>query len=46
MWKTKFFNDLESANKFININNNKYQAQLVFVHNGFAVEYKKLKTIY
>ncbi len=46
MWKTKFFNDLESANKFISINSNKYQTQLIFVHNGFAVEYKKLKTIY
>ena len=46
MRREEFFNDLESANKFISINHNKYQSQLIFVHNGFAVEYKKLKTIY
>ena len=46
MWNTKFFNTLEGANKFINKNDRKYQSQLIFIHNGFAVEYKKLNTIY
>ncbi len=46
MWKTKFFKTYESANKFISINQNKFQTQLLFIENGFAVEYKELKTIY
>ena len=45
MWETKFFKTLEEANNFINKNDRKYQTQLIYVHNGFAVEYKKLKKI-
>lgn len=42
MWKIRYFKKEESANKFMNDNRHKYQSVLIFVHNGYAVEYKPL----
>ena len=47
MWSIKYFKKYELAKKFMLRNNykNKYKYQLLFVENGYAVEYKKLLTI-
>jgi hypothetical protein len=45
MWKTKFFKTQPEAETWIKTNANKYQADLIFVNNGFAVEYRRLKKI-
>ena len=44
MWKIKYFKEYEQAKKFMLRNNyiNRYRYELLFVENGFAVEYKKL----
>ena len=44
MWETKYFKTYEQAKKFMLRNNykNKYRYELIFVNNGYAVEYKKL----
>ncbi len=47
MWNIKYFNTYELAKKFMLRNNykNRYRYELIFVDNGYAVEYKKLITI-
>jgi len=47
MWDIKYFKTYELAKKFMLRNNykNRYKYQLLFVENGYAVEYKKLLTI-
>ncbi len=44
MWNiSKKFKTQKQAEKFISDNSNNYQCDLLFVHNGYRVEYKKLK---
>jgi hypothetical protein len=46
MWKIKYFKNYNEAKKFmLRITKNAYKYELIFVHNGYAVEYKKIKTI-
>lgn len=47
MWEIKYFKTYEQAKKFICRNDykNRYRYELLFVENGFAVEYKKLKQL-
>ena len=45
MWETKYFKTYEQAKKFMCRNENRYRYELLFVENGFAVEYKKLKQL-
>lgn len=48
MWEIKYFKTYEEAKKFMQYGGNKntqYRMELIFVNNGYAVEYKKLKTI-
>jgi len=47
MWNIKYFKTYEQAQKFMLRNNykNRYRYELIFVENGYAVEYKKLLTI-
>ena len=47
MWDIKYFKTHEQAKKFMLRNNykNRYIYELIFINNGFAVEYKKLKII-
>ena len=47
MWEIKYFKTYEQAKKFMwrNDYKNKYRYELLFVENGFAVEYKKLKQL-
>jgi hypothetical protein len=48
MWEIKYFKEYELAKKFMLRNNykNRYRYELIFVDNGYAVEYKKLQRIY
>ena len=46
MYKTKYFKSYKNANNFIANNINKYKMQLIFIEDGFAVEYKKLIKVY
>lgn len=46
MWEIKYFKTYEQAKKFmLRVTKNSYKYELLFVDNGYAVEYKKLKTI-
>ena len=47
MWDIKYFKTYEGARKFMLRNNykNRYRYELIFVEDGYAVEYKKLKQI-
>ena len=46
MYNTKYFKSYKNANNFIAKNINKYKMQLIFIEDGFAVEYKKLIKVY
>lgn len=46
MWKiSKKFKTQKQAEKFIKSNSYNYKCDLLFVHNGYKVEYKELKKI-
>jgi len=46
MWQIKYFKTYEQAKKFmLRIRKNAYKYELIFINNGFAVEYKKLKIL-
>jgi hypothetical protein len=45
MWKTKEFKTIESRNNWIRNHKHLYQIEIVFINNGYGVEYKKLRTI-
>lgn len=47
MWEIKYFKTYEQAQKFMwrNEYKNKYRYELLFIENGFGVEYKKLKQL-
>ena len=45
MWDIKYFKTQNEAETFAKNNEKKYISNLIFVHNGYAIEYKKLKTI-
>jgi len=43
MWNTtKKFKTQKDAENFINENKHQYKCDLLFVHNGYKVEYKKI----
>lgn len=42
MWKVRTFKTKEQLNNFIKRNKNKIQYDIIFVNNGFGIEYKKL----
>lgn len=45
MWEFKRFKTKDSMRKWVNTNKKKYQIEEVFVNNGYAVEYRKLRKI-
>lgn len=46
MWNiSKKFKTQNQAEKFISAHLNDYQCNILFVHNGYKVEYKELKKI-
>lgn len=42
MWQFKKFKTIEARNIWIEKNKSKYRIDIVFVNNGYGVEYKKL----
>lgn len=45
MWKTKVFLKESTARAWIKKHKDKYDAILLFINNGFAVDYKPLRII-
>jgi hypothetical protein len=45
MWQTKYFKNLEAMNTWIEKNEHRYQITRLFVNNGYALEYKKMRII-
>ena len=42
MWNNKFFRTYLDMINWIRNNENKYRIDIIFVENGYGVEYKKL----
>ena len=42
MWEVRTFKTKEQLHNFIKRNKNKIQYDIIFVNNGFGIEYKKL----
>lgn len=45
MWKVKYFETFEAQQKWIDANEHQYQITVIYVNNGYAVEYKKVRVI-
>ena len=45
MWKTKYFETEKKAREFIIAHQFFYMTNLIFIENGYGVEYKKLKQL-
>lgn len=45
MWLIKTFKTLDKQRDFIKKYSNKYQIEIIFINNGYAVEYRPLKII-
>ena len=45
MWNTKFFKKEAQMNKWIEKNKKYYKIDVIFVNNGYVVEYKELKNV-
>ncbi len=45
MWKTIYFKTETEAINFRAKYNNKFQMELIFVQDGYGIEYKKLKQL-
>jgi uncharacterized protein YfbU (UPF0304 family) len=46
MWIIRTFRSKENMNKFLAKNAKKIQYVKIFINNGYAIEYRKLKRIY
>lgn len=46
MWKIKRFKTLDKQRDWIAKNNHRYQITVLFINNGYGVEYKKLRRVY
>jgi hypothetical protein len=46
MYEIKHFKTYDAVLNFINKNEYKYQMDIIYTHNGYAVEYKKLRVVY
>lgn len=42
MWEVRTFKTKEQLDNFIERNKNKIQYDIIFVNNGFGIEYKKI----
>ena len=42
MWQVKYFKTVKAQKNWIEKNWHKYRINLIFVNNGYAVEFKKL----
>lgn len=46
MWEIKHFKNYDAVLNFINKNEHKYQMDIIYINDGYAVEYKKLRVVY
>jgi hypothetical protein len=46
MWEIKHFKSYDDVLNFINKNEHKYQMDIIYINDGYAVEYKKLRVVY
>jgi len=46
MWKIKEFKTFEAMNAWLSINQSKIQFEVMYILNGYAVEYKPLRRVY
>lgn len=46
MWIIRGFRTKENMQKFIEKNRGKIQYVEIFVHNGYCIEYRKLRRVY
>lgn len=45
MWQVKVFKTHEAMTDFIDRNEGKIEYEIVFVNNGYAIEYRELRVI-
>ena len=45
MWNTKTFKTEKAQKNWITANCDKYQIEVIYINNGYAVEYRKLRII-
>lgn len=45
-WQTRFFQSYDKQVKWTAKNGHRFQIVPLFVNNGFAVEFKKLRSVY
>ena len=46
MWKIKEFKTFEAMKKWLSINQSKIQYEVMYILNGYAVEYRPLRRVY
>lgn len=46
MWMVKRFGSYEAAKSWMLRNKRRFQCELVFLDNGFGVEYRRLRRVY
>jgi hypothetical protein len=46
MWKIKRFKNQAALDEFIELNAHKIAYNVIYINNGYAVEYKKLRVVY
>ena len=46
MWTIKRFNSSHDQANWIGANQHRYQINVLFVNNGYAVEFKRLRRVY
>ena len=45
MWQTKTFKTLAEQTAWIERNSGRYQIDIIFINNGYGVEYRNLRQI-
>jgi len=46
MWKSKKFKTYKAMTSWLSINQSKIQFDVIYIMNGYAVEYKPLRRVY
>lgn len=46
MWLTKFFKSESALQHFILKNTGKIQYSIIYINNGYGIEYRKLRKVY
>jgi len=43
MWTTKFFSSFKCQMRWMDLNSDRYEIEVIFVENGYAVQYRKVR---